>query len=118
MKIVSSILKGLEDSLIAFACYGDDEFLGFHADTWGSLTKNWAKIYTNTPSQLETMRNNFQHHIKEKLVESNYKVIEYRIIPYIGEKYSSNDMNNWLTNLPKSVATISYENNTKSEVIS
>ncbi len=43
----------MEEVTIAFAHYRNGEFLGFRADSFGSLTKKWAKLYTYTQHQVD-----------------------------------------------------------------
>lgn len=92
---------------IAFAYYGDNKLIGFHSDTWGSIT-NYPKIYGNSERQIEVIATNFRHKMstfnsdgaitigklsppagavltkamnQDRNILSNYKDIELRVIP-------------------------------------
>lgn len=44
---------------ICFAFFGDGIFLGWYADTFGSVRKNQPKLYTYSDAQLSIIRKNF-----------------------------------------------------------
>lgn len=49
---------------VAFAYYADGEFLGWYADTFGSVRKS-PKLYSNSESQLQTISDNFLRKIEK-----------------------------------------------------
>lgn len=49
---------------VCFAYFGDGRFLGWYADSLGSIRKDSPKLYGYTPEQVETIRKNFQHKLK------------------------------------------------------
>ena len=54
----------MENQAIVFAVYKNNEFKGFRQDTFGTLGSNWAKIYTYSKSQVETVIKNMEHNLK------------------------------------------------------
>ena len=46
-----------------FAYFKDDEFLGFRMDTFGTLGKDWAKVYTYSPEQVEIIKKNTEQEL-------------------------------------------------------
>ncbi len=55
----------MEKQSIVFEHWKNGKFLGYRADTFGSLTKDWAKLYTYSENQVEIVlsgvRGNLQH---------------------------------------------------------
>jgi len=51
---------------IVFAHYKNNELLGYIADTFGTLLKDAAKIYTYSPEQVETVLKNINYTLGEK----------------------------------------------------
>ena len=46
---------------ICFAYFADGKFLGWYADSWGSIRKDSPKIYGYSEDQVETITKNFRH---------------------------------------------------------
>jgi len=82
---------------ICFAYYGDNTFLGWYSDTFGTLDKNVPKIYSNSEKQISIIRSNFNYkmdilkgkieeHLFKNLIKSSnhilskYDNIELRIV--------------------------------------
>lgn len=42
-----------EDQPIVFAYYNEDEFLGYRCDSFGTLSKKYAKVYNYSKSQID-----------------------------------------------------------------
>ena len=51
---------------IVFAHYKNDELLGYRCDTFGTILKNSAKIYTYSKDQVETVIKNINYTLGEK----------------------------------------------------
>lgn len=51
-------------SCICFAYFVDNQFVGWYADTFGSVRRNSPKVYPNTEKQIAVITKNFQHKIK------------------------------------------------------
>lgn len=50
---------------VCFAYFGDGKFLGWYADTCGSVRKNSPKLYGYTEDQVETIKNNFRNNLSD-----------------------------------------------------
>ncbi len=53
-----------EKQAIAFAFYRNGELLGYRADTVGTISKKFVKIYHYSPEQVETCLTNIRHNVK------------------------------------------------------
>jgi hypothetical protein len=49
---------------VCFAYFGDGTFLGWYADTFGSIRKESPKLYGYTPEMVETIRGNFRRKLE------------------------------------------------------
>ena len=49
---------------VCFAYFGDGKFLGWYADTSGSIRSNSPKVYPYKESQVQVIRTNFQRKMK------------------------------------------------------
>ena len=56
---------------VCFAYFGDGKFLGWYADSFGSVRKNQPKVYTNSEKQIEIITKNFRYKISELKHDSN-----------------------------------------------
>jgi hypothetical protein len=56
---------------VCFAYFGDGKFIGWYADTTGSVSQNAPKIYGYSPSQVEIIATNFRSKMKKLNVKSN-----------------------------------------------
>ncbi len=45
---------------ICFAYFADGKFIGWYADSFGSIRKDSPKLYSNTELQIQTITNNFR----------------------------------------------------------
>ena len=52
--------NAIEQKTICFAYYGDGKFLGWYADTLGSLRPNSPKLYGNSQRQIDVITKNFK----------------------------------------------------------
>ncbi len=79
---------------VCFAYFGDGKFLGWYADSFGTITKNTPKVYVYTPEQVETIKRNFRYKLnKEKsnlgdlvkglsVVDDSLAVDKQKLSPY------------------------------------
>jgi len=122
MKIVSpnKLLEATRGCLICFAHYGDGEFIGFHADTYGTISKEYPKIYENSERQIEIIETNYktrinsmrlmrekQRNYKHEL--SKYKDIELKVVLCEGlnDIYPTKEqIDKWLKKPFKTIYTI------------
>ncbi len=49
---------------IVFAIYKNNEFQGFRQDTFGTIGKDWAKIYSYSNAQVATVIKNIEDNLK------------------------------------------------------
>ena len=65
MKLIQphGLLEAYLNHLIVFGHYSNGEFLGFHSNSFGTISKNYPKIYQNTPRQLKIIETNYKSHI-------------------------------------------------------
>lgn len=56
---------------ICFAYFADNKFIGWYSDSFGTITENSPKIYTNTDSQIDTITANFKYKLSKLKEESN-----------------------------------------------
>lgn len=54
---------------ICFAYYADGKWIGWYADSSGSV-RDWPKVYGFTEPQMDIVKENFRHKIKEINIES------------------------------------------------
>lgn len=54
-----------EKQPILFAIYKNNEFQGFRQDTFGTIGKEWGKIYTYSKEQVDTVLRNIESAFKE-----------------------------------------------------
>ncbi len=47
-----------EEKHCVFTYFANNEFKGFRQDTFGTLGKNWAKVYGYSPEQVEIIKKN------------------------------------------------------------
>lgn len=50
---------------ICFAYFGDGKFLGWYADSFGSIRRNSPKVYSYSESQIEVIRKNFKYKLEK-----------------------------------------------------
>jgi hypothetical protein len=50
---------------ICFAYFGDGKFLGWYADSFGSIRRNQPKLYTNSAAQIEVVFKNFNNKLRD-----------------------------------------------------
>jgi len=50
---------------ICFAYFGDGKFLGWYADSFGSIRESSPKIYGNSKEQIETITKNFNYKLSK-----------------------------------------------------
>jgi hypothetical protein len=46
-----------------FAYYKNNEFMGMRCDSFGTLRKDFAKVYTYSPEQVEVIKDNTKHEL-------------------------------------------------------
>lgn len=56
----------MEKQSIAFAHYKNGELIGYRQDTFGTLGKDWAKLYTYSKDQVETVLTNIRYTLGSK----------------------------------------------------
>lgn len=64
---------------ICFAYYGDDKFLGWYGDSFGSIVKSSPKIYRNSKEQLEVISKNFNYKLRKLREKSQLGLIDIRL---------------------------------------
>lgn len=50
---------------MCFAYFGDNKFIGWYSDTFGTVTKNNPKVYQYSESQVEIVKKNFQYNVSK-----------------------------------------------------
>jgi len=60
-----------EGKAVAFAYFSKNKFLGWYADTFGSLRAH-PKVYRNSDVQIEVITRNFNHKLNE-IARTNFK---------------------------------------------
>ena len=80
---------------ICYAYYGDGKFLGWYADSFGSIRPNSPKIYSNSEIQNQIITKNFRYKIdkiKEKsdMAGRNARLIGLKVLDDSLNKDSSN----------------------------
>ena len=56
-------MEKIEEKPCVFAYFANNEFKGFRQDTFGTIGKDWAKVYTYSPSQVETIKKNTEQEL-------------------------------------------------------
>jgi hypothetical protein len=59
---------------ICFAYFGDDKFLGWYADSFGSIRKDSPKIYGDSKEQIAIITGNFRYKIEKMLKNNDIKL--------------------------------------------
>lgn len=60
---------------VCFAYFGDNQFLGWYADTFGSVRTS-PKVYGNSESQLQTITKNFRNKLTNVRTDSKNYMVE------------------------------------------
>jgi len=81
---------------ICYAYYGDNKFLGWHADSFGSIRENSPKLYRNSKEQNEIISKSFKYKIAKIKEKSN---ISSRNASLIGLKIIDESINKDAFNL-------------------
>jgi hypothetical protein len=55
----------MREKCICFAYFGDGKFLGWYADSFGSIRKDSPKIYGDSKEQIETIIKNFNYKLSK-----------------------------------------------------
>lgn len=55
---------------VCFAYFADGKFIGWYADSWGSIREDEPKVYGYTPEQVEIITKNFRYKLSTLAEES------------------------------------------------
>jgi hypothetical protein len=59
-----------KEKSVCFAYFGDNKFVGWYSDTFGTVTKNSPKVYQYSEKQVEIVAKNFRYNMS-KLAEKS-----------------------------------------------
>lgn len=79
--------NNLEGKSIGFAYYTDGKFIGWYADTAGSVRKKYPKVYNYSEKQLDTIKSNITYKIKK--IQESSGAVELAKAEGIGEALST-----------------------------
>jgi len=58
---------------ICFAYFGDGKFIGWYSDSFGTITKQYPKIYSHSEEQVKVVRNNFEYKLSKFQEDPNFR---------------------------------------------
>lgn len=70
-------MSNTKTQLVAFAYFADNKFIGWYADSFGSV-RDTPKIYGNTPHQIEVISKNFKNKIS-KIQKTSFEVEKEKV---------------------------------------
>jgi len=72
-------IMGKRDKCVGFAYFGDGAFLGWYADSFGSIREDEPKVYGYTDSQVEVITRNFRNKLNKLKEESELNKLDGRL---------------------------------------